>query len=264
MGRMNSLLTPDVRRILILRDDRLYANALAHSALQVFPAAQITIATSVHSAAAVLAQGSFDLLVTGLGTSVGGDVLELLMWWVNRRVPNAQRVMVVTAERQYRLLEALRKLSIAGVFDSGLEPPEGLSVALRTVTTGGRYWSRSLQDCLTEARVASTPLSFLLTNGEAVVLSIVGDGSDDADAARQLGISSSTVSTIRRDLHRKLGVQHRGELIRFAAQNGFVQFTPSGIVRPGFALFSAEYYERRRLRARPQPPPLPPGCFRDR
>ena len=252
--------TLDVQRILIVRDDRLYADALAHSALLVFPAARVTIVTSVQSAVAVLANGSFDLLITGLGSSIGGDVLELLMWWVSRHGPNAQRVLVVTAERQYRTLDALRKLAIAGVFDSQQEPPEGLAAVLKAVTTGGRYWSRSLQDCLSQAKVSSTPLSYLLTNGESVVLSIVGDGSDDSDAARQLGISVSTVSTIRRDLHRKLGVQHRGELLRFAAQNGFVQFTPAGVVRPGFALFSAEYYERRMRRSRTPTPLLQPIC----
>jgi DNA-binding NarL/FixJ family response regulator len=252
---MNPNSTPEIRRILILREDRLYADALGHSALIVFPTAQVTVATSVQSAVAILTHGSFDLLITGLGVSIGGDVLELLMWWVNRR-PNAQRVLVVTAERQYRILDALRRMAIAGVFDSKHEPPDGLAAALQTVATGGRYWSRSLLDCMSQAKVASTPLAYLLTAGEQVVLSIVGDGSDDAAAARQLGISPATVSTVRRDLHRKLGVQHRGELIRFAAQNGFVQFTPAGVVRPGFALFSAEYYARRLRRSGETPPQL--------
>ena len=60
-----------------------------------------------------------------------------------------------------------------------------------------------------------------------------------------LGLSPSTVSTVRRELHRKLGVQHRGDLVRAAAQSGFVHFTPTGVVRPGFALLSASYHPRK-------------------
>ena len=237
--------TPNaVHRILILREDRLYAEALSHAVIRQFPGAEMVVARSVKSAAAILAEKPFDLIVTGLRATADGDVLELLMWWTTRR-QNAQRVLVVTADRHFRPLDALRRMGIAGVFDTSHEAPEELATALRVVTEGGRYWSRNLIDFLAEAKVDSTPLACLLTAGEEVVLSIVGDGSDDAAAAQQLGVSPATVSTVRRDLHRKLGVQHRGELIRFAAQNGFVQFTPSGIVRPGFALFSAEYYARR-------------------
>jgi hypothetical protein len=49
---------------------------------------------------------------------------------------------------------------------------------------------------------------------------------------------------VRRGLHRKLGVQHRGELVRVAAQKGFVRFTPDGVERPGFALLTAAYHPR--------------------
>lgn len=248
IGGMNPIPQP-IRHALILREDRVYAGALGTTALRVFPQAQTSLATTVDSAAKLLAAGNIDLLVTGLGHGIEGDVLELLLWWVNQR-PNSHRVLVITAERQYRMLDALRRLGIAGVFDASHDQPERLATALEQVGSGARYWSPSLLEFMVHARRHSTPLSSLLTAGEQVVLSVVGDGSDDVAAANQLGISPATVSTVRRDLHRKLGVQHRGELIRVAAQHGFVQFTPKGVVRPGFALFSAEYYARRARRAR--------------
>ena len=69
-----------------------------------------------------------------------------------------------------------------------------------------------------------------------------------SDAASKLGLSPATIGTVRRNLHRKLGIQHRGELVRIAAQNGFVRFTPAGIVRPGFALLVAACQRRTQLR----------------
>ena len=80
------------------------------------------------------------------------------------------------------------------------------------------------------------------------MLSVIGDGCDDLAAAGQLGLSPATISTVRRALHRKLGVQHRGELVRMAAQKGYVRFTPAGVERPGFGLLAAAYQPRHRAR----------------
>jgi len=256
LHRMNPLPRSSVSNIVILREDRFYGEAIGAIAAKVFPGAKISLATSVPEASRILFRENSELLITGLAPSIEGDVVELLMHWVAKR-PNSHRVMVITADRQYRMMDALRRLGIPGVFDSSAEHTEELSDALRIVGAGGHYWSPTLIDFMTQSRIKSTPLSFLLTAGEQVILSIVGDGSDDITAARQLGISPATVSTVRRDLHRKLGVQHRGELIRIAAQNGYVQFTPFGVIRPGFALFSAEYYARRSRRAGLPPPSQP-------
>jgi DNA-binding NarL/FixJ family response regulator len=245
---MNPLPHSPVSNIVILREDRFYAEAIGAIVAQVFPGAKISLATTVQDASRILTRENSEMLITGVAASIEGDVVELLMQWIARR-PNAHRVMVVTADRQYRMMDALRRLGVHGVFDSSAERPGELSEALRIVGSGGHYWSPTLIDFMTHSRIKSPPLSNLLTAGEQVILSIVGDGSDDITAARQLGISPATVSTVRRDLHRKLGVQHRGELIRIAAQNGYVQFTPHGVTRPGFALFSAEYYARRSRRS---------------
>ena len=253
---MNPVPRPTVSSVVILLADRFYAEAIRNISSAVFPGAKITVATNAPEASETLHRENADLLITGAGASIEGDVIELLMRWFSRR-PNAHRVLVVTAERQYRMMDALRRLAIPGVFDSNAERPEGLAEALRIVGAGGRYWSPTLIDFMTHSRIKTPPLSLILTAGEQVILSIVGDGSDDITAARQLGISPATVSTVRRDLHRKLGVQHRGELIRIAAQNGYVQFTPNGVVRPGFALFSAEYYARRSRRNGLPPPSQP-------
>jgi DNA-binding CsgD family transcriptional regulator len=101
--------------------------------------------------------------------------------------------------------------------------------------------------------MGSTPAARFrqLTAFEQVVLSVVGDGCDDIEAARRLSLSPATISTVRRGLHRKLHVQHRGELVRLAAQAGFVRFTPEGVERPGFGLLTAAYHPRDPKRCAP-------------
>jgi DNA-binding NarL/FixJ family response regulator len=233
-----------IRAVVILKADRVYAECARQLALRVFPAARVDIATSIAGAAPLLADRSVDLFVTGIGVSIDGDVLDLLSNYV--RPPHAgRRVLVISARRDYRELAALRALGINGVFDSATEPAEQLVFAMKLVATGGRYWSSTIVDQMNRAGLNVNPIVRILTTFEQLALSIIGDGSDDDEAARELGVSPATVSTVRRDLHRKLGVQHRGELVRVAAQNGFVRFTPDGVVRPGYSILAAAYHARR-------------------
>jgi DNA-binding NarL/FixJ family response regulator len=244
---MESSESPQVRCVLILKADRLYAEALKQYTLHVFPRARVLVACSVDSARAVLASESVDLFVTGVGSSLDSDVLDLLAQRSSGLL-HANRVLVVTVRREYRVLTALRGIAVDGVFDSANERPAEYGNALRTISTGGRYWSKSVVDHMHQVGSASAALFRLLTNFEQVVLSVIGDGCDNTVAAQKLKLSPATVSTVRRELHRKLGVQHRGELIRLAAQHGFVRFTSGGVVRPGFGIMCAAYQARRAKR----------------
>jgi DNA-binding NarL/FixJ family response regulator len=238
---------PPVRCVLILKADRLYAEALRQYTLHVFPAAIVHVAWSVESARSILATESVDIFVTGVGASLESDVLDLL---AERSIPppRDQRVLVVTVRREYHVLAALRGLAIDGVFDSATEPPAEFVNALKTISSGERYWSQSVIEHMYRVGSASTALFRLLTTFEQVVLSVIGDGCDNNVAARTLKLSPATVSTVRRELHRKLGVQHRGELVRVAAQHGFIRFTSAGVIRPGFRLMCAAYQARRAKR----------------
>lgn len=55
-------------------------------------------------------------------------------------------------------------------------------------------------------------------------------------AAMRLGLKSSAVQSVRRELHRKIEVQQRGDLVRVAVQLGYICFTATGVIRPGFEL----------------------------
>ena len=222
---------------------------LRQSAMRVFPRARIRVTTTVEAAGEALRAAPADIFVTGVGAALEGDVIELLSPTAAAG-SLADHVLVVTSRREYRVLSCLRTLDIEGVFDSIGESPENFPDALRAVACGRRYWSQSILQHMQQMSTVGGHFR-LLTACEQLVLSVVGDGCDDIVAARELGLSPSTVATVRRELHRKLGVQHRGELVRVAAQNGFVRFTPVGVVRPGFAMLSAAYQARRLKRSEP-------------
>lgn len=241
---MRSTVPVDVRSVLVLKADQIYAGYLRQICLATFGRVRVQMVNSVEAADEALKVEAFDLLVTGIGASLSGDVLAMLGRAMTRPA-RVRRVFVVAARREYRVLAALRSLSVDGVFDSGSEGPERLQQALRRVAGGTHYWSSTILEHLQQKGCAVGGLFHLLTVFEQVVLSVIGDGSDDLVASRELGLSPSTISTVRRELHRKLNVQHRGELVRIAAQHGFVRFTPAGVVRPGFALLAASYHPRK-------------------
>ncbi|MDO8543509.1 MAG: LuxR C-terminal-related transcriptional regulator [Opitutaceae bacterium] len=228
--------------VVILKGDKLYAQTLRQLTLRLLPGSNVRIATSVARASTLVRTRRADLLVAGTESSINGNVVDFLAVCSKPPAP-ARRILVLTTHGETRLLAALRSLPIDGLFDAANDNPDNFGVALRAVAAGGHYWSPTLKRRM-ERNAAS--LFRLLTILEQVVLSVVGDGSDDVTAAHELGLSPVTVSTVRRHLHRKLGVQHRGELVRVAAQNGFVRFTPTGVVRPGFGMLAAIYRSRRR------------------
>lgn len=192
-----------VQTVLILKADRIYAEALRQHVLSVFPEARVLTALTLDAARRILNSETIDLFITGVGTSLGCDVIDLL---AHLTTPSRSiRILVVTVRLEYRVLAALRTLAIDGAFDSATSSPDELTVALQTLDSGKRYWSQSILDHMHKVGSASNALFRLLTNFEQVVLSVIGDGCDNVVAAQKLNLSPATVSTVRRELHRKLG-----------------------------------------------------------
>lgn len=235
----------EIERVLILKADKMYAETLRDVVNKSLPGAQICLARSVAEAAGMLAVHPVDLLITGVETAIHGNVLDFLADCLGKP-RRTRRAFVLITYSEFRLLSALRALPVHGVFDSANDEPDNFVPALKSVAQGTRYWSPSAVDQISQQLSYRHSLFRILTPFEQLVLCVVGDGSDDATAARELNLSPATISTVRRHLHRKLGVQHRGELVRIAAQNGFVRFTPGGVVRPGFGILAATYRARRR------------------
>ena len=226
---------PNVSTVLINVAERLYAGFVRQVVEEAFPEAQMTVVDCLQNAVAYLAANPVDLFLTGLGmTLLGGDALEFLAEALQgRRL--FKRVLVVSARRERSILTALRSMAVDGLFDPDTESAARLQVALRTVAEGRSYWSEAvLQEFREFEQARGLPLE-PLTPMEKVVLAVAGGGCDDAAVAAQLGLRRSTVQSVRRALHQKLKVQHRGDLIRIAVQLGFVQFTGKAVLRPGFA-----------------------------
>lgn len=221
------------RRIVILDRDHLRATALHRAALQVFAGATVIEAASPGEVTASTVAHRSWLLITSLDIP-GIDVLALLArrGWAEERFSHR---LVVTARREQRILLLLASDGLDGVFDPASDGVDRFRFALREINEGRRYVSPGVLEALVKWRSAPNSVARLLTPREQVVLSVIGDGRDDEAAGEALHLRPSTVQSVRRNLHRKLGISHKGELVRLAVQHGFVQFTADGVVQPGFA-----------------------------
>src|SRR5471032_756024 len=144
---------PAVDHILILKADRLCAEALRSVVVGVFPEAEVGEGRLLADARLWLAATPIDLLVAGT-TLLDGDTFDLLSPRDGSvRLP--RRVLIVTGSRQPRMLQQLHALPIAGIFDSSGESASSLAVALRRVAAGYAYFSQTVLDRFRTAQTSA-------------------------------------------------------------------------------------------------------------
>jgi DNA-binding NarL/FixJ family response regulator len=106
-------------------------------------------------------------------------------------------------------------------------PPIEVVEAVRAVTAGRRYLSRSLTERAIDAYAAQAaappgdPYESLTTR-ERQVLQLAAESRTFAEIAARLGISPRTVESHREHLMQKLGLQSQTDLIRYAVRRGIV------------------------------------------
>jgi DNA-binding NarL/FixJ family response regulator len=225
---------PPVRpfRIMVLKWDLLYADAIRRVARDVFPDAEILVCRSGETALHTLRDNRADLGLFGL-TLPDTDGLDLLTLVGEELL--VHRLLIISGRRDERSRQALRGARIDGFFDAFSEDGAALAVAIRCVGNGGSYFSPSARE-FSHGPAPGTRLNLnqVLSLIELQVFSVIGDGSDDESAGTRLGMSAQTVHSHRRAIMRKLGVQTRTELMKAAIQRGIVRITTDNVIRPGF------------------------------
>ncbi|HLP69177.1 MAG TPA: response regulator transcription factor, partial [Rhizobium sp.] len=229
-------------RVVILKADLLYGEMLARLVKQFRRGAQAEVYQKGFDALEAIQNAKPDLFITGAHVE-DMDGFEHLEPFVEDRLP----ILVVTSRRDPRTLALLRALRFNGLFDVHRDGHTNFNKALETVIEGRTYISDTFQPHLKRPRRITLDE---LTQTEELVLSAIGDGSDDQEAAERLGLSPLTVNTHRKAIMGKRGIHQRGELVRHAVQMGYVHMTPERVIHPGF--------DRRLVRkSREQKPPEP-------
>ncbi len=154
-----------------------------------------------------------DLAMPGVS---GLNVLRRL----TKDLPHCRVVVLTQYETPEYLLQALQE----GARGYVLKRASGQEVvqAIRAVVQGGSYLHSAVAPYVIEAATHSKRARCSeahrphLTEREKDVLALIGEGKTNAEIASLLAISPKTVDKHRANLMRKLGVNSRAELIRYA------------------------------------------------
>ncbi len=213
-------------RIVVLKGDRLYGDLICRQIKELWRNATVQVFQRGLDALDAIQAVIPDLFITGVKIE-DMDGLEHLEPFIERDLP----ILIVTSRKDARTFSLLRTVRFDGIYDGLVEGLDNLRTALEGVMERQLYVSASFVQHLKKPKNITLDS---LTDKEQMVLSVIGDGSDDQQAAKRLGLSPYTVNTHRKAIMGKLGLHHKGQLMLYALQQGYVQITPNGIYHPGF------------------------------
>jgi DNA-binding NarL/FixJ family response regulator len=145
---------------------------------------------------------------------------------IKKRLPDVSIVALTIHEDE----EYFFKMLEAGA--SGYVPkraaPEELLTAIRAAAMGQVYLYPSLakllvRDFLSGGRPADEQVPSGLTEREQEILTYLAEGANNEEIATSLVISPKTVARHRENIMRKLNLQSRSELVRYAIRKGIIK-----------------------------------------
>jgi two-component system invasion response regulator UvrY len=166
-------------------------------------------------------EGEYDVVVLDITMPVidGMDVLRQLR---SERPRLPVLMLSIHPEEQYAL-RALR--AGASGYLTKESAPDELVVAIRKVSSGGKYISTSLAEKLAfELEVGrEQALHETLSDREYQVLCMIASGKTVTDIAQELSLSEKTISTYRSRILEKMNMKNNAELTYYAIKNQLIE-----------------------------------------
>lgn len=138
------------------------------------------------------------------------------------------KVLYLTMMRGTRYIHKLMKYGIQGYLlkNAGIEE---LRIALKAVAEGGTYFSKQINitdgdgDFRNTITIDDSLVGEVLSKREIEILKLICKEFSNAEIAKKLFLSVSTVETHRKNLIAKLGVNNTVGLVRFAIKNNLIE-----------------------------------------
>lgn len=155
------------------------------------------------------------LLDINLPDGNGLDVIKEL-----KTVKSEARVLILSmySEEQYAI-RALR--AGASGYLTKASAPEELVVAIKSISSGGKYVSSSLSEALASSLQQNydIPIHQTLSDREYQVMCMIASGKTPSKIASELNLSVKTISSYRYRILQKMQMQNNTELTRYALEN---------------------------------------------
>ena len=158
------------------------------------------------------------VLDISLGGRSGLEVLKEIKQ-IRPRLPVL--MLSMHAEEQYAVRSF--KAGASGYISKGSSRDE-LRAAILKVIEGGRYVSPALaEQMVVDFSTSDKPPHETLSDRELEVLCLIASGKTVGEIAAQLALSDKTISTYRRRILDKMGMNTNAELTHYAIRNGLVE-----------------------------------------
>lgn len=164
--------------------------------------------------------GEYDAVVLDINMP-GMDGLDALKQLQSIKPDIPVLVLSMHAEDEYAL--RVLKAGASGYLNKE-SAPEELVAAIRKISSGGKYMSSEVAECLlTHLNSGGIgPLHANLSDREFQVLCLLSSGKTVSQIADQLSLSVKTISTYRARILDKMQMKNNAELTHYAIKNNLV------------------------------------------
>jgi len=176
-----------------------------------------------------LASAAADVLILDVNVPTAPDnpnpypILHLMRRLLQQH-PNLL-ILVISMHNQRTLIQAVMEAGASGyIVKDDCEAIRQLDDVVRSVASGGIYYSHQAQQQLTRNIIEPADPAQLLTPRQLEVLSLCAafPGSTTADLARRLGVEHSTVRNLLSGAYLRLNVSNRAAALAKARQVGVI------------------------------------------
>ncbi len=208
-------------RIIIADDHTIVREGVKLLLTEAFPLAEIVDVSDSVDLMKHIYKGKWDVVICDISMPPGDSGLESIKLIKEHSPKTPVIILSMHAPEQYAVRAI--KAGARGYLTKGVATLE-LVKAVNTVLSGRKYLSADVADVLADAfeNIDNNQSIESLSDREYEVFKLLASGKSISDIAKQLILSTNTVSTFRARIFDKMGFHNNLELIRFAVNNNLV------------------------------------------
>ena len=216
------------KSLLHIEDDVLWGRAVKQMVHTWQEVCHVGTATSAEAGIALCRAHQPDLALLGLELP-DADGFDLALTLAN--FPRPPRILLLTVKTDAFTLFRAGYAYIAGmVWKTGLAH-DTLRNAVREILAGRRYFPDNVRQAMRATRTDPAAFFKILSTRELSLLPLLCQGFTDDQIAEQNGLCPATIKSHRQHIMSKLDLHRTADLIRWAAEKGFVDFSRPARVR---------------------------------
>jgi DNA-binding NarL/FixJ family response regulator len=221
--------TSDCSRKLLLHveGDVLWGRTVKQMARTWREVCHVGTATSAQAGIALCRTHQPDLALLGLRLP-DADGFDLALTLAN--FPRPPRILLLTVKSDAVTLFRAGYAYIAGMVWKTAQVQETLRCAVREILAGRRYFPEDVRQAMRATRTDPSAFFKILSSRELSMLPLLCRGLTDRQIGEQNGLCPATVKSHRQHIMTKLDLHRTADLVRWAAEKGFVDSSRPGQV----------------------------------